>query len=125
MLRYVMPQWLTLVVDVLAWGFFHAATGYAAHRLGHHRLAHDGPLLRQRRFEAGGRWYRRRLRIHRWKDRLPEAGALFDGGISKRELPARGRVAWVVTGGSRVVRGARRAARCGTGCSAGSARRGG
>ena len=87
MLRYVMPQWLTLVVDVLAWGFFHAATGYAAHRLGDHRLAQDGPLLRQRSFEAGGRWYRRRLRIHRWKDRLPEAGALFDGGVSKRELP--------------------------------------
>jgi glycosyl-4,4'-diaponeurosporenoate acyltransferase len=87
MLRYVMPQWLTLVVDVLAWGFFHAATGYAAHRLGDHRLAQDGPLLRRRSFEAGGRWYRRRLRIHRWKDRLPEAGALFDGGVSKRELP--------------------------------------
>ena len=89
MLRYVMPQWLTLLVDVLAWGFFHAATGYAAHRLGHHRLAHDGPLLRPRAFEAGGRWYRRRLHIHRWKDRLPEAGALFAGGVSKRELPSR------------------------------------
>ncbi len=89
MLRYVLPQWLTLVVDVLAWGFFHAATGYAAHRLGDHRLAHDGLLLRGRAFEEGGRWYRRRLHIHRWKDRLPEAGALFEGGVSKRELPAR------------------------------------
>ena len=89
MLRYVMPQWLTVVVDVLAWGFFHAATGYAAHRLGDQRLAQDGPVLRLRAFEAGGRWYRRRLRIHRWKDRLPEAGAVFEGGISKRELPAR------------------------------------
>ena len=86
---YLMPPWLTVVVDVLAWGVFHAATGYAAHRLDDRRLDHDGPLLRQRRFEAGGRWYRRRLRINRWKDRLPEAGALFDGGISKRELPAR------------------------------------
>jgi glycosyl-4,4'-diaponeurosporenoate acyltransferase len=89
MLRYVMPPWLTIVVDVLAWGFFHAATGYAAHRLGNERLAKDGPLLRQRAFETGGHWYRRRLRIHRWKDRLPEAGALFEGGVSKRELPGR------------------------------------
>ena len=38
MLRYVMPQWLTIVVDVLAWGLFHAATGYAAHRLGDERV---------------------------------------------------------------------------------------
>ena len=88
MLRYVMPMWLTVVVDVVAWGVFHAATGYAAHRLGDHRLAHDGPLLRPRAFEARGRWYRR-WGIHRWKDRLPEAGALFAGGVSKRELPGR------------------------------------
>ena len=88
MLRLVMPQSLTIVVDVIAWGFFHAATGYAAHRLGDDRLARDGVVLRARRFEDGGRWYRRRLRIHRWKDRLPEAGALFEGGVSKRELPA-------------------------------------
>ncbi|NPD06875.1 hypothetical protein HN031_19550 [Nocardioides sp. zg-1308] len=88
MLRYVMPQTLTVVVDVLAWGFFHAATGYAAHRVPAAWLDRDRWALRPRRFEAGGTWYRRRLRIHRWKDRLPEAGALFQGGVSKRQLPA-------------------------------------
>lgn len=88
MLRLVMPQWLTLVVDVAAWGFLHGATGYAAHRLGSDRLTRDGWLLRPRGFEQGGRWYQRRLRIRRWKDRVPEAGALFGGGISKRRLPA-------------------------------------
>lgn len=89
MLRYVMPVWATIAVDVVAWGVFHAGTGYAAHRLGERGLARDGWLLGPRRFEDGGRFYRRALRIHRWKDRLPEAGALFDGGVSKRELPAR------------------------------------
>ncbi len=86
MLRLVMPQAATIAVDVLAWGAFHSLTGYAAHRLGDERLAHDGRLLRLRGFEEGGAWYRRRLRIHRWKDRLPEAGGLF-GGVSKRRLP--------------------------------------
>lgn len=88
MLRQVMPQTVTVVVDIVAWGVFHAATGYAAHRLGDERLSRDGWLLRERGFEAGGQWYRRRLRIGRWKDRLPEAGALFAGGVSKRQLPA-------------------------------------
>ncbi|WP_395656397.1 hypothetical protein [Nocardioides sp.] len=87
MLRLLMPQGLTILVDVVAWAVFHTVTGYAAHRLDDHRLARDGWLLRQRSFEDGGRWYRRRLRIHRWKDRLPEAGDLFSGGMSKRELP--------------------------------------
>lgn len=88
MLRLVMPQALTIAVDVLAWGMFHGATGYAAHRLSDERLGRDGWLLRPRRFELGGRWYRRRLRIHAWKDKVPEAGDLFRGGISKRQLPA-------------------------------------
>ena len=89
MLRLVMPQWLTIVVDFIAWGVFHAATGYAAHRLGEDLLSRDRWLLRPRRFEAGGQWYRRRLRISRWKDRLPDAGDLFRGGLSKRHLPSR------------------------------------
>jgi len=88
MLKLVMPPALTLVVDVLAWGGFHAATGYAAFRLDDNRLSRDGWLLRPRRFETTGRWYRRRLRIDRWKDRLPEAGDLFRGGVSKRHLPS-------------------------------------
>ena len=88
MLRIIdLPLPVTVLVDIVAWGFFHAITGYAAHRLPDHRLTRDGWLLRQRSFEDGGRWYRRRLRIHRWKDRLPEAGDLFRGGISKRALP--------------------------------------
>ena len=88
MLRLVMPPGLTIAVDVIAWGVFHAATGYAAYRLDQGRLGEDGWLLRPRRFETAGRWYRRRLHIHRWKDRVPEAGALFRGGVSKRHLPA-------------------------------------
>jgi len=88
MLRLVMPEALTFAVDVVAWGAFHAVTGYAAYRLDDTTLARDGWLLRQRPFEDRGRWYRRRLRIHRWKDRLPEAGDLFNGGLSKRQLPA-------------------------------------
>ena len=85
MLAQQVPLPLVVVIDIAAWGFFHAITGYLAHRLPRHRLERDGWLLRTKAFEDG-RFYRDRLRIHRWKDRLPEAGALFAGGVSKREL---------------------------------------
>jgi glycosyl-4,4'-diaponeurosporenoate acyltransferase len=88
MLPLYMPPTLTILVDVDAWGVLHASTGYAAHRLGEDRLSRDGWLLRPRRFEAGGQWYRHRLRVHRWKDKLPDAGDLFRGGVSKRQLPS-------------------------------------
>lgn len=80
---------VVLIGNVALWASAQILAGYAAHRLPLSSLQHDRGVLRLRRFEAGGRWYERRLRIGRWKDRLPEAGAFFDGGITKRTLPGR------------------------------------
>jgi glycosyl-4,4'-diaponeurosporenoate acyltransferase len=76
-----------VAVDVIAWAVVHAATGYAVHRIPVRRLRRDNWLLRPRAFESEGRLYER-FGIRRWKDALPEAGALFAGGVSKRRLPA-------------------------------------
>lgn len=79
---------VVVVLNVLAWALIHTGTGYAMHRLPPGRLGSDGPVLRARVLERDGRIYER-LHIRRWKDRLPEAGALFAGGVSKRRLPGR------------------------------------
>lgn len=78
--------WGTLLANVVAWALIHTASGYLVHRLSLERLGRDGPLLRPRRWEGDGRTYQRVLHIRAWKDHLPEAGALFSGGVSKREL---------------------------------------
>lgn len=78
----------TVVVDVVAWGLVHAGTGYAVHRLPLRALERDTGIWRSRRFERDGRFYEDVLRIRRWKDRLPEAGAVFAGGVSKRRIPS-------------------------------------
>lgn len=82
-------SWLGVLVNVGAWVVWGTVVGYVGHRLGAARLARDTWLTRARRFEHGGRWYEKRLRIRRWKDRLPEAGAFFAGGVSKRRLGGR------------------------------------
>jgi glycosyl-4,4'-diaponeurosporenoate acyltransferase len=76
----------TVLLDVVAWALIHAGAGYLAHRTSVAWLSHDRRLFRERRFERGGRFYSDGLRIGRWKDRLPEAGDLFAGGISKRHV---------------------------------------
>lgn len=78
----------TIALDVAVWALVHAGTGYFVHRIDADApaLATDQWWSRPRRFERDGRWYERRFRIKRWKDRLPEAGALFPGGVSKRTL---------------------------------------
>ena len=81
-----LPDPATVLVDVVAWGVVHAGTGYLAHRLPVAWLSQDRRLWRERGWERRGRLYEA-LRIRRWKDRLPEAGALFAGGVSKRHVP--------------------------------------
>ena len=76
-----------LVADVVGWGLAHTLTGYAAHRRSPDRLADDRGILRLRSCERDARVYDV-VRVRRWKDRLPEAGALFAGGVSKRSLPS-------------------------------------
>ncbi|HVF32677.1 MAG TPA: hypothetical protein VM933_06540 [Acidimicrobiales bacterium] len=81
-----MSKPLLVLVDVVAWGAIHAATGYLVHRLPARRLGRDTWLTRPRAWEGDGRFYVRRLRIKRWKRLLPEAGALFAGGFDKKRL---------------------------------------
>ncbi|MCB1006520.1 MAG: hypothetical protein KDB35_20215 [Acidimicrobiales bacterium] len=85
----MLVQWsvgVTVLVDSVAWFLVSLAAGYGCHRLGDRRLEHDTALTRLRRFERDGRVYERRLRITRWKDRLPEGGTLFAGGYDKRQV---------------------------------------
>lgn len=97
------PAWAVVVANVAFWAIVHAGTGYAVHRLPARRLDHDRWLWRARRIERNGRAYER-LRIRSWKDRLPESGAVFAGGTSKRHLPDRS-----TTGLERFVLESRRA----------------
>ena len=78
-----------VAADAAVWASWSAAVGYAAHRLPAHRLDHDTALTRLRPWERRGRAYER-LHIRRWKDRLPELGAVFRGGVSKRSLRSAG-----------------------------------
>ena len=83
------PLWVLALLDIALWGAVSTTAGYVGHRWPAQRLARDGRLTRLRRFETRGRVYERSLHIKRWKDRLPEAGALFTGGFAKRDLRRR------------------------------------
>lgn len=83
------PPAVAVLLNVALWAGAQIGAGYAAHRLTPAQLDRPRRILGLRRFEQGGRWYERRLRISRWKDRVPEAGAYFAGGVSKRSIGGR------------------------------------
>lgn len=82
-----LPDWAVLVLNVAGFAGTGAVAGYIGNQIPVERLGVDGWLLRPRRWEQGGRFYERRLRIRWWKHRIPDAGALFVGGIRKAALP--------------------------------------
>ena len=77
-----------VLVDAVAWATWSATVGYAAHRMPQRWFARDRGLWRLRAWEVGGRVYAR-ASVRRWKDRLPDAGGLFTGGVSKRQIATR------------------------------------
>jgi glycosyl-4,4'-diaponeurosporenoate acyltransferase len=81
-----LPWWVVVGGNVVFWPTWTFTVGLLAHRAPVERFLADDMLTRPRTFESGGDWYRDRLAINRWKDRLPEAGALFPGGFAKRSL---------------------------------------
>lgn len=85
-----MSNWQVVLLDVVVWGTWSAFVGFWAHKRPVTAFARDTWLYRPRAFEHRGRFYER-LGIRRWKDRLPEAGALFTGGFSKRSVHTRDR----------------------------------
>ena len=85
-----LPWWAVVGGNVAFWPAWTLAVGLAAHRAAIERFEADDILTSARSFEREGAWYRDRLQINQWKDRLPEAGGLFPGGVAKRSLGAGG-----------------------------------
>ncbi|MFW5994835.1 MAG: hypothetical protein ACOCRN_01900 [Spirochaetia bacterium] len=81
-----MPELLRILVIALCWVAIHIGSGYAAHTMPLRWFETDSWLFRERRWERGGNIYRKLFAVHRWKDLMPEAGAMFGGGFEKRTL---------------------------------------
>jgi glycosyl-4,4'-diaponeurosporenoate acyltransferase len=70
------------------WILIHFGIGYLAHRLPLGVLAALPVVNQSYRWENSGHLYEW-LGIRAWKDHLPEAGAFYEGGFSKRHLRSR------------------------------------
>lgn len=84
-----LPTWAMAGLNVVLWAGWSPLAGYLAHRLPVERFETDTWFTRLRPWEQAGARYER-LHIRRWKNRLPEAGALFEGGFAKRSVSRQG-----------------------------------
>lgn len=73
-----------IILTIAFWPTWIYLCGFSAHLLPLSVVGHESWLTRIRPWERNGNWYAKRLRITKWKDRVPEAGAAFAGGFAKR-----------------------------------------
>lgn len=82
--------WL-VVLNVLVWLIFHLGFAWAGTRLPLKGFREGSWLYRERKWEARGNFYEKRMSIRTWKDRLPDCGGIFAGGFSKAGLASTSR----------------------------------
>ena len=82
-----LPATAVVVANAVFWPCWTVGVGYLSARTPDRAFDHDTVVTRLRPVECDGRWYREQWRIDRWKDRLPERGAVF-GGFAKRSVGA-------------------------------------
>jgi glycosyl-4,4'-diaponeurosporenoate acyltransferase len=75
--EYTMMVLLYIAGNALFWLAVHFASGYLVHLFPETLYRSDAFPFRLYRWERKGTVYRRYLKIHVWKDRLPEAGEFF------------------------------------------------
>lgn len=75
---------LRLVLISATWVAIEIGSGFLVHHFPAGWFGRDRWLTRERGWERGGRTYQRLFGVRRWKDRLPEAGDWFAGGMRKR-----------------------------------------
>jgi len=75
-----------LLLNISTWVIWFFVIGYLVNLIPAHRLANDTFWTRLNDFEKDGKWYRKYLKINKWKDYLPELGGVFKQGFAKRNI---------------------------------------
>ncbi len=75
-----------LLLNISTWVVWFFVIGYLVNLIPAQRLANDTFLTKLNDFEKDGKWYRKYLKINKWKDHLPELGGVFKQGFAKRNI---------------------------------------
>jgi glycosyl-4,4'-diaponeurosporenoate acyltransferase len=87
-----LPWVWVAVLNVTLWPVMQLGWAWAFTRMPARWFQAPGPCT----WEQGGVVYDRWFHVRRWKDRLPDGAAWFEGGVAKKKLSGRGAEALAV-----------------------------
>lgn len=75
-----------MVLNIGTWVFWFYLVGYVVSKIPERFLQNDYILTKLFEFEKNTNWFKKYLKIDKWKDRLPELGNFFGEGFPKRSV---------------------------------------
>jgi glycosyl-4,4'-diaponeurosporenoate acyltransferase len=75
-----------LFLNIGTWILLFYFVCFSASKLKDSFLAKDYIFTKLLSFEKDGSWFRKYLKIDKWKDRVPELGGVFGDGFQKRSI---------------------------------------
>lgn len=81
---FYLPPWLMLLSYFIGWPLMQLAVAYIVNFMDDRFFQPDNFILRSRKWESA--FYRRVLKVPKWKHLLPDGATAYKGGFRKREL---------------------------------------
>ena len=75
-----------LLLNIGTWVLWVFIVGFFASKLKDSFLSKDYSFTNLLNFEKDASWFRKYLKIDKWKDRVPELGGVFGDGFQKRSI---------------------------------------
>lgn len=85
MIVHLSGPW-AIVINITVWLMINLGVGMSTARMQPNSFNPQSWLYRQRIWERGGKTYKARLKVKKWKRLLPAVAAVFKGGFRKKHL---------------------------------------
>jgi glycosyl-4,4'-diaponeurosporenoate acyltransferase len=83
---FFLDKWLMLLLYVLVWPLFQLPIAMLGNVVRDEKFNPNSFWLKTRKWEQNGLFYKRILKIHKWKKFLPDGAKTHKGGFTKKDL---------------------------------------
>ena len=81
-----LPTTFTIILDILAWLFFHLIIAKVSLAIKDSHLVKYNLMFKVYKFEASGLIYEKLFLVNKWKDKLPDGTKILKKGFSKNRV---------------------------------------
>lgn len=82
----VLPKGLILLLDFLAWFFFHMTISIFILKVPDRYYQYIGNCFKSFKWEENGQFWNHHFHVRKWKDSLPDSSSIFKTAYNKKEM---------------------------------------